>query len=285
MWLDDAGQPIAGPAGEAVPSATLASHRGNWFRRHLVLTALTAVFVLIIAGVALSGGDDATTTASRGTPATASSTTSSVRPTSSAPAAATATAEDAVETSASSTTTEPANEPLPANVAYKGRGNKILKIRKPEEGAILATFTHKGSANFAVFTLDSSNQETDLLVNTIGRYSGTVLLDSEGGESAKLKIEADGSWTVTLKALAKARRITTSAKGSGDDVLIYTGPAATLKLTSRGEGNIAVFWITEDGGDLLVNDIGHYSGESALTDGPGVLSIESDGPWTAQITD
>jgi hypothetical protein len=281
------GAPLAGPAAGAAGAQPAKS--GNWIMRHKVISAVAALILLVGFGSALSGGgDDASPTAATGkassSPKPKASTTTSSSP---AASTTTATAEDAADTTTSSTTTTttPAPPPLPANVSYKGRGNKVLKIRKPEDGAILATFTHKGSANFAVFTLDDGNQESDLLVNTIGRYSGTVLLDDQGTETSKLKITADGSWTLTLKALARARHISTTAKGTGDDVLIYGGPAATLKFASRGEGNVAIFWITEDGGDLLVNDIGHYSGESALTDGPGVLSIKVDGPWTAKITD
>ena len=46
--------------------------------------------------------------------------------------------------------------------------------------------------------LDSGLQSLDLLVNTIGNYSGTVLLP-EG--TASLEIKADGQWQGEIKPL------------------------------------------------------------------------------------
>lgn len=68
-----------------------------------------------------------------------------------------------------------------------GTGDDVVNYRG---GARPATFTHNGESNFAVWHYATSGR--DLLVNTIGVYSGTRPLRGAGF----LVIEADGAWTV-----------------------------------------------------------------------------------------
>jgi hypothetical protein len=188
---------------------------------------------------------------------------------------------DATAVAAGPSTVAP--KPAPKPVSYSGRGNTILKIKKPEAGLVIASITAHGSSNFVVTSLLDGNQDGDLLVNEIGNYKGTVLLDKDGGETHKLKIEADGTWIVTLKPLVDARVVSTSLTGSGPDVLIYRGGSATVIFTSRGSDNVVLSWIGGDGEDLLVNEIGNYSGESAIGAGPGVLYVESADTWSLKV--
>ena len=47
--------------------------------------------------------------------------------------------------------------------------------------------------------LDSDLEETENLVNEIGKYSGTTILDlNDGEETKRLKIQADGNWTIVF---------------------------------------------------------------------------------------
>jgi len=122
-----------------------------------------------------------------------------------------------------------------------GRGNKILRIKKPSDGANLITLTHSGDANFIVSQLDAELQEGEGLVNAIGNYEGTTILGLEDEANTKrLKIEADGRWTIKLADLTDARRLGSSAKGRGDDVMFYDGDAGVATLTHRGESNFIV---------------------------------------------
>ena len=70
-----------------------------------------------------------------------------------------------------------------AVIAYNGSANT-------------AAFTSKGQGNFAVMQFDSTGQSENLLVNTIGAYSGSVPIDSSGF----LVITDDGKWTVQLSS-------------------------------------------------------------------------------------
>ncbi len=58
---------------------------------------------------------------------------------------------------------------------------------------------------------------------------------------------------------------------------------ATLKLTHRGDGNFAI-WAYGSDTDLLVNEIGRYTGEVLLGDAV-VLEITADGPWTMALSE
>ncbi len=190
----------------------------------------------------------------------------------------------------------PMPEPTPAPTAQmdfapikkSGRGDKIMKFKIPEDAIGMASLTHAGSGNFAVWAVDASGDETDLLVNDIGRYKGRVLFD-ERDHSVAFKITASGSWTVTINPVQKIPKWNGSEprKGSGDYVIRLTGTAAEgfgiLKLNHRGDGNFAI-WAYGSSTDLLVNEIGRYSGEVLLGDAQ-VLEITANGAWTLTLAD
>ncbi|WP_131732376.1 hypothetical protein [Actinomadura formosensis] len=190
-----------------------------------------------------------------------------------------------------STNTADSTTPSPHSVKpqkYRGRGDKIVRIKDGDE-AWLAAFTHTGSSNFIVSALDPSGDESDVLVNVIGGYKGTVLFNDEADSNTRaLKIKADGAWTLRLKPPSDARlwdgeRIT----GKGDDVLRFADPSygfTTMKLTHRGDSNFIVDSYTEDSAENLVNEIGRYSGEVSLPGDTVLITVHADGKWTLTWT-
>lgn len=193
-------------------------------------------------------------------------------------------------------TPEPTPEPTPPPAAsldfepitLKGRGDKVARFRIPEDAAAMASINYSGSGNFAVWTLDSSGDETDLLVNEIGSYKGRVLFD-ESGHSIAFKIEASGAWGITVNPIQKVPKWdgTEPRKGSSDDVVRLTrdtSPLATLKLSHRGAGNFAIWAYGSSGTDLLVNEIGRYSGEVLLGDA-FLFEIVADGDWQMTLVE
>jgi hypothetical protein len=99
------------------------------------------------------------------------------------------------------------------------------------------------------------------------------------------KVESNGSWTIVIKPIGLARvwNPTKALSGKGDDVARLVPPSsglAPVTITHRGSSNFAVTAYTADGGDLLVNEIGNYSGEVPMPDGTLLLSVEADGAWT-----
>jgi hypothetical protein len=149
----------------------------------------------------------------------------------------------------------------------------------------LVTATYTGSSNFSIEALDAQNEEVDLLVNTIGNYSGTTAfgLSSLGSAPVNLKVTGSGAWTVKTAPISTAPVLASGATGKGDAVYQWTGKATTWTITNAGgTGNFVVS--TYGSGlisqDLLVNEIGPYHGIVPVKGGPAVTTIESDGTWS-----
>jgi hypothetical protein len=180
----------------------------------------------------------------------------------------------------------PTPEPLAfATIKLTGTRNKVAKITIPE-GPAIATIAYRGRENFAVWSVDSSGSETDLLVNTIGNYSGTVFFGLNDHPVA-FKIEGRGTWSVTIKPILSAPRWNTAhlLKGKGDAVYLLFPPTeglTTMQATYRGRDNFAVYAINPDTlDDLIINEIGNFEGEELLPNGTVVLVINADsGSWT-----
>lgn len=169
-----------------------------------------------------------------------------------------------------------------APITQTGASDSILMLPAGVSAA-LVTAVHDGQSNFSLSVLDASNQPTgDLLVNTIGAYTGTTVYGFNAfGEGTSLQITADGSWTITISPVSAAPLL--AGSGTGDAVFLYDGGAGTLALTHAGSSNFAVIQETGDAFDfgLLVNEIGAYTGTVPLSAGPAAISVRADGAWTA----
>lgn len=167
-------------------------------------------------------------------------------------------------------------------ITQTGAGDSVIALPAGVTAGIV-TASHDGARNFVLSVLDAGNQSTgDLLVNTIGAYTGTTAYGlASFGEGTSIQITADGSWSITIAPMSAAAPI--PAAGSGDGVFLYEGPAGALALTHAGERNFVV--IQDSARDfefgLLVNDIGPYTGTVPMMSGPSVITITADGAWTA----
>jgi len=157
-----------------------------------------------------------------------------------------------------------------------------VKFTAQEEPTV-ARITNQGSSNFAVVSYVGSSYD-DLLVNEIGSYSGWVYVAAGVN---RLKMTSSGSWTVEVRPIETARawdgvsRLT----GKGDTVVLLSGAASGITtIKNSSHSNFAVIAYSTEGDylDLLVNEIGSYSGEVLLPDGdPMVLRIQDvGGTWS-----
>jgi hypothetical protein len=163
----------------------------------------------------------------------------------------------------------------------------VAKFKIPDSTLAIALFTHKGSSNFVVTSLGAGGSENDLLVNEIGTYKGTRLFDVDS-HSVAFKIEADGAWTVAIKPVTSARPwdLKAALAGTGDDVIRVTGSVddlASSVVKHTGKSNFAVVAYSTDGRELLINEIGKYSGEVLIPVGVVVLEITADGKWSVTV--
>ncbi|MEO6532047.1 MAG: DUF4190 domain-containing protein [Pseudolysinimonas sp.] len=182
-------------------------------------------------------------------------------------------------------TPTPTQAPVPADVVLSGHGDAVIKataLDGADEPGV-ATFTHDGSDNFTVWSLDANVNQLDLLVNTIGAYNGTVLFDKQSSQHTEsLQITADGNWTVTLHSIRALRDFDTSTTGHGDNVLIYRGNAGAATISHDGSSNFAI-WTYGDQTNLVVNEIGAYNGTVRWTKGAELVTVTADGNWSIKV--
>ncbi|WP_432863615.1 hypothetical protein [Microbispora rosea] len=60
--------------------------------------------------------------------------------------------------------------------AFRGVGDNVVRVSATKLRGI-ATIKHTGEANFAVWSIEPSGKNSDLLANRIGDYSGTVVVN------------------------------------------------------------------------------------------------------------
>src|SRR3972149_1877356 len=116
-------------------------------------------------------------------------------------------------------------------IVLKGNSDKIAKFTAPEGLALIAEATYSGSGNFAVWSIAADGSRNDLLVNAIGKYTGTVLLDDAGfgsAQSVALQVEGSGSWTIGIRSLFEAPVWNGGAtlKNAGDSVILISPPSS-----------------------------------------------------------
>lgn len=284
----------AAPGSGAVPAApTVAAAAENAAEekrsRRFGWIAIAVIAVLILGVIGALTSDDEPGTADVSASPEESATT---EPTDEATATPGSTTPEPTSQPPAETPTPSAIESVPPSPAFQaielsGTGNAVPRFDIPEDAAAIADMSHSGGANFVVWAVDGSGAQTDLLVNTIGAYSGTVLFDEQAGSHTDaFEVEADGAWTITIKPVTEAFKWDGSEvlTGTGDDVVILDPPSSGLKsstLTHDGSGNFAVWSYASGSTDLLVNEIGNYSGEVLLADGTFLLEITATGSWTA----
>lgn len=164
-------------------------------------------------------------------------------------------------------------------VTVSGSGADVVEI--PSNLAVcLVEARHNGGSNFSIWSLDSNMENIDLLVNTIGTYSGTTTTGMGRGTSQYLEVEGDGEWTITMSPLSEAHQLENGEQRSGDDVVFMDASSAKkLDIVNDGESNFSIWAFTSSKRDLLVNEIGSYSGTVA-NKGYSLLVVNSEGTWS-----
>jgi putative cell wall-binding protein len=173
--------------------------------------------------------------------------------------------------------------PPPVLAEGSGVGDDVETVALPNV-PVVVEFSHGGSSNFAVWSLDSGFSNIDLLVNEIGPYTGTRPMQFDSGEPVSgLEIIADGTWSYQIRRLSDEPEQSCRVNGSGDSVIRlneFKAGSGTATLTHDGSSNFYIWaWSTSDR-DLLVNEIGPYTGTVLVTVGHNTWDIGADGAWS-----
>lgn len=252
-----------------------------WYKRWWVWAIVGVVVVIAIAG-SMSGSEEAgdaeagTTT----TIAAEETTTTAAEETTTTAAEATTTTEAPTTTTEATTTTTT----LPPVLAEgSGSGDDVVEIDIPNV-PVIATFTHTGGSNFAVWSLDAAFENIDLLVNTIGAYDGTRPMQFDGEGVSGFEISAGGAWTYVIAPLSETEQVECPTEGEGDDVVAVTNfmsGGGAADLTFDADANFAIWAWGAEGRDLIVNDIGPYEGTVRVQSGLFLWDITgNEGSWS-----
>ncbi|MFF2845720.1 TerD family protein [Streptomyces sp. NPDC058001] len=176
--------------------------------------------------------------------------------------------------------------------ARRGHGNDVITVDAPvPPGPVIVEAWHQGEGYFAVQTLDHRNKNDELLFNTtVDDFRGRTLTPYPSDRHLRLRVEADNDWTVVVQPVSVVRHLGTAIQGQGPEVLAYTGTAADLDARFDGDedggGGFAI-WSMEtavardlDDRELLVNEVGPLTQTAPIPDGPLLLLVEADGPWS-----
>ncbi|MFC7404392.1 TM2 domain-containing protein [Georgenia alba] len=249
----------------------------SWFARHKILTALGVIVVIIvIASIATQGGSPEAPSGEEPTDAGQGEADQGQQPN-----------DDEGETEEQAPENEGPADPFADlypgfdEVSESGSGDAVVAV---PASVAMVTATHDGSGNFSITVIDEANQPTgDLLVNTIGSYSGTTAYGlNQLGEPASIQVTADGAWTLDFAPMSTAPELTLPAESEGDSVFRYTGDAGTWAVSHSGQSNFTVTEYPELIPSLLVNEIGNYSGSVPAVAGPAIVTITADGTWSIQ---
>ncbi len=249
-----------------------------------IVAGSTVVGLVAITGMAVlvRGGDDGKDRVAAGATSSSSPSANSPSAPTSSPTASvggSATSQSLPATTSAAATTTPRSPH--ARTTYTGHGNKVVQIHKPGNavGPVLVVAAHRGAGSFGVLTLDSTLHESGILINVAGSYQGTTLLDAQGTQTQNLKVRARGSWTLHIKPVTAARSVGARAKGTGDDVLRYTGTTGVAAFDCRGGLNFVVSYYGQKVNAVLVNEVGRYHGQVRIQKGPALVTVQANAAW------
>lgn len=169
----------------------------------------------------------------------------------------------------------------------EGSGDSVTNKMQLNSGLVFFDFNNTGSRNFIVHLKDSSGNTIELLVNTIGNYSGKVSTAIPVSGEYYLEVKSSSNWnaTVTQETPPVSKKVPGTINGHGDDVVFIDVPSGNhiVKLKHTGSRN---FIIKVNDQNLLVNKIGTYEGSSSQVfknSGMYSFAIKADGDWSITI--
>lgn len=179
----------------------------------------------------------------------------------------------------------PPVDPAPPAIVVTGSGDDVVTVERVRKFEMVRIIGNSCSRHFAVWSLDSSLENVDLLVNTTDPYSGVVLIDIAREDTlAGFEISSECNWSIEFLPLSAARVLNTpgSINGANDDIVAVLS-GGILNVVGNGAERHFAIWAYDARGnrlDLLVNTTDAYSGNVRVPNGTRYLSIDAEGGWT-----
>ena len=82
---------------------------------------------------------------------------------------------------------------------FGGSGDKASDTFSLSKGTARITLTHAGNLNFIVELLNSDGTVAEMLVNQVGPYDGSTVVNIPVPATYILKVQADGEWLVSVE--------------------------------------------------------------------------------------
>ncbi|MGD9794154.1 MAG: hypothetical protein AB7V43_11785 [Acidimicrobiia bacterium] len=295
--------PPAGSAPLPPPNATTAdpleltlSRKQTWLQRYWALPVVLALGVAAIVAILIADttGKDKSATGTTSsvaegdtiptTPAVTNAdttvvtlpatTVAPVPETTVAEPATTAATETTVSTSSVPTSAPPTSAAPIAPLQLVGKLDGVVDVSGHTPS--MMTITCNGSRAFIVTALDANGRTVDVLIDKVGKYSGTVAVLDPSVTS--LQIESSGNWTIDVADLASAPRVSGANSGTGDGVFIRDDAAAgSVRVTHSGRGAFSVKTST---GAVVAEGTGAFDATVPVPGGPVVLVVRADGAWS-----
>ncbi|GAA2199051.1 hypothetical protein [Sinomonas flava] len=249
--------------------------RPFWKKKRFIIPAALLFLIIIISALSGRGGNTSQPSANQASEtASPSATTQPAAPSPSQTAPAPA----ATQPAPAPKTTQAAPAPAPKIQPFtrNGAGDDVFNIDLGGNPAIVMFDCPACSSN----TVLQTNGRDSLLVNTIGAYKGSHLIDtSKTSNTTELTVKADGDWTVTITDPSTAPRTDGPAQGHGDAVVYMEAKSSKASITNTGKGNFVVTGYASAFPQLAVNEIGSYKGTVPLSL-PAFVQVISEGDWT-----
>ena len=177
--------------------------------------------------------------------------------------------------------------PPAAEQVFEGTGDDVVRLERPVNLGVVRFECPRCTRTTTV--VSDAGIDTYIVQHLSGGpYSGRRWIGVRGDTTTQFEVTAQGPWRLTVGGVDLARPVdgTTTVTGTGDDVVLMQTASRTAELTHTGESNFVVHLVTDrarSGPDLLVNEIGRYSGTVPLDVVPGeaaLMQVSGDGNWT-----
>lgn len=185
-------------------------------------------------------------------------------------------------------TVTPTPEPTATPAIFSGSGDSIVDVSKSDAPMIAIIQGNDESGYFGVTTLNTNNEQVDLLINTTDPYLGVVPIDFQTGElTTRFEVKATGGWRIDLLPLTSAEKLSVPGQfiGSNDNVLILEGvPPDVATITGNADSRYFGVFGYGSYSDILINTTDPYQGQVILKPDTLVLVIRASGEWTIAVT-